>query len=114
MRWPSIAGSSCQTCVDDFTKEYSTVTVPFEISGVQVSRILDSIALFCGYPATIKTDRGPGFTCRALNQWAYEHGMDLRLIQLGKPIQNGFIESFNGCFRDECLNEYWFSGYQPC
>ena len=79
----------CLTCVDDFTKECLTVTVAFGISGVQVTRILDSIALFRGYPATIRTDQGPEFTCRALDQWAFEHG--------------------SGRFRDECLNELWFS-----
>lgn len=86
-----------------------TITIAFGISGVQVTRILDSIALFRGYPATIRTDQGPEFTCRALDQWAFEHGVELRLIQPGKPTQNGFIESFNGRFRDECLNEHWFS-----
>jgi putative transposase len=69
----------CLTCVDDFTKECLTVTVAFGISGVQVTRILDSIALFRGYPATIRTDQGPEFTCRALDQWAFEHGVELRL-----------------------------------
>lgn len=44
-----------------------------------------------------------------MDQWAFEHGVELRLIQPGKPTQNGFIESFNGRFRDECLNENWFS-----
>jgi len=62
-----------------------------------------------GYPTTIRTDQGPEFTCRALDQWAFEHSVELRLIQPGKPTQNGFIESFNGRFRDECLNEHWFS-----
>ncbi|MGO2440625.1 MAG: IS3 family transposase [Serratia proteamaculans] len=99
----------CLTCVDDFTKECLTVTVAFGISGVQVTRILDSIALFRGYLAMIRTDQGPEFTCRALDQWAFEHGVELQLIQPGKPTQNGFIESFNGRFRDECLNEHWFS-----
>jgi putative transposase len=98
----------CLTCVDDFTKECLTITAAFGISGVQVTRILDSIALFRGYPATIRTDQGAEFTCRALDQWAYEHGVELRLIQPGRPTQNGFIESFNGRFRDECLNEHWF------
>jgi putative transposase len=56
-----------------------------------------------------KDRSGPEFTCRALDQWAFEHGVELRLIQPGKPTQNGFIESFNGRFRDECLNEHWFS-----
>lgn len=62
-----------------------TITIAFGISGVQVTRILDRIALFQGYPATIRTDQGPEFTCRALAQWAFEHGVELRLIQPGKP-----------------------------
>lgn len=100
----------CLTCVDDFTKECLTVmTVAFGVSGLQVTRILGSIALFRGYPGTIRTDQVPEFTCRALDQWAFEHGVELRLIQPGKPTQNGLIESFNGRFRDECLNEHWFS-----
>ncbi len=99
----------CPTCVDDFTKGCLTITIAFGISGVQVTRILDSIALFLGYPATIRTDLGPEFTCCALDQWAFEHGVELSVIQPGRPAQNGFIESFNGRFRDECLNEHWFS-----
>lgn len=98
----------CLTCVNDFTKECLTISVAFGITGVQVSRILDSVALFRGYPATIRKDQGPEFTCRALDQWAFEHNVELRLIQPGKPTQNGFIESFNGRFRDECPNEHWF------
>jgi putative transposase len=99
----------CLSCVDDFAKECLTVTVTFGISGVQVTRILDSSALFHGYPVTIRTDQGQEFTCRAHDQWAYEHGVELRLIQPGRPTQKRFIESFNGRFRDECLNEHWFS-----
>ena len=67
------------------------------------------IALFRGYPGTIRTDQGPEFTCRTLDQWAFEHGVKLRLIQLGKPAQYGFIESINGRFRDKYLNEHVFS-----
>jgi len=99
----------CLTGVDDFTKERLTITSAFGISGVQVTRILDCIALFRGYPATIRTDPGPEFTCRVLDQRAFEHAVELRLIQPGKPTQNGFIESFNGRFRDECLNEHRFN-----
>ncbi|MGY2973528.1 transposase InsO family protein [Pantoea sp. PA1] len=90
-------------------KECLTITTVFGIAGVQVTRILDSIALFRGYPAKIRTDQGPEFTCRALEQWAFEHGFNLYLIQPDKPTQNGFVESFCGRFRDECLNEHWFS-----
>ncbi len=99
----------CLTCVDDFTKECLTISTTFGITGVQVTRILDSIELFRGYPTMIKTDQGPEFTCHALDQWAFEHGVELRLIQPGKSTQNGFIESFNGRFRYECLNGHWFS-----
>ena len=81
----------CLTCVDDFTKECLTITAAFGILGVQVTRILDSIALFRGYPTTIRTDQGPEFTCCSLDQWAFEHGVELRLIQPGKPTQNGSI-----------------------
>ncbi len=69
-----------------------TITGGFGISGAQVTRILDSIARFRGYLATIRTDLEPDFTCRALDQWAVEHDVELRLIQPGKPTQNGFIE----------------------
>jgi len=86
-----------------------TITTAFGITGVQVTRILDSIALFRGYPTTIRTDQGPEFTCHALDKWAFEHGAELRLIQPSKPTQNGFMESFKGRFRDECLNEHLFS-----
>lgn len=98
--------NECLTCVDDFMKECLTITAAFAISGVQVTRILGSISLFRGYPTTIRTDQDPEFTCRALAQWAFEHIVELRLIQPGKPTPNGFIECFNGRFRDECLNEH--------
>ncbi|WP_410316490.1 integrase catalytic domain-containing protein [Klebsiella pneumoniae] len=69
--FPPVAGSSVLPASMISQKECLTVTVAFGISGVQVSRILDSIALFRGYPATIRTDQGPEFTCRALDQWAF-------------------------------------------
>jgi putative transposase len=79
------------------------------ISGQYVTRVLDSIARFRPLPQTLHTDQGPEFTGRALDQWAYERGIELRLIEAGKPTQNAFVESFNGKFRDECLNEHWFA-----
>lgn len=96
------------TVVDDCTKEAVDLVVDFGISGHYVTRILDQAARFRGYPKAIRTDQGPEFTGRALDQWAYQHGVQLKLIQPGKPTQNAFIESFNGKFRDECLNEHWF------
>jgi len=96
------------TIVDDCTKEAIDLAVDFGISGNYVTRVLDQAARFRGYPKAIRTDQGPEFTGRALDQWAYEHGVQLKLIQPGKPTQNAYIESFNGKFRDECLNEHWF------
>lgn len=56
----------------------------------------------------VTVDNGPEFAGRALDAWAYAHGVTLRFIRPGKPIENAFVESFNGKFRDECLNEHWF------
>ncbi|TSE28412.1 Integrase core domain protein [Tepidimonas charontis] len=59
-------------------------------------------------PDTIRTDNGPQFTCKAFMAWMQARGIQHILIQPGKPTQNAYIESFNGKFRDECLNENWF------
>jgi putative transposase len=97
------------TIVDDFTKEAVDIVVDRSIPGAYVTRVLDQAATFRGLPRVIRTDQGPEFTGKALDQWAYERGVQLKLIQAGKPTQNAFIESFNGRFRDECLNEHWFT-----
>jgi len=97
------------TIVDDFSKEAVDLVADFGISGHYVARVLDQVARFRGYPKAIRTDQGPEFTGKALDQWACRHGVQLKLIQAGKPTQNAFIESFNGRFRDECLNDHWFT-----
>lgn len=99
----------CLTVVDDFTKEAIELVIDHSISGDYVTRALEQVVRFRGAPRAIRTDQGPEFTGRALDQWAYRHGVDLKLIQAGKPTQNAYIESFNGKFRDECLNEHWFA-----
>jgi len=71
-------------------------------------RILDRICRSHGYPNVIRTDNEKEFTGRAMLIRTHEHGVKLRLIEPGKPNQNAYIESFNGRFRDECLNEHWF------
>jgi putative transposase len=58
------------------------------------------------------TDNGPEFTGKALDSWAYNNKVQLDFIRPGKPIENAFIESFNGRLRDECLNEHWFISLQ--
>lgn len=97
------------TMVDDFTRECPRIEVDFSIGGERVCRVLDEVFTIRGYPNVITMDNGPEFSGRALDEWAYRHGVKLNFIQPGKPVQNAFIESFNGRFRDECLNENWFS-----
>lgn len=99
----------CLTVVDDFSKESVDITVDYGISGQYVTRVLDQVARFRGYPAAVRTDNGPEFTSRAFLAWTYKNGIRHILIEPGKPMQNGYIESFNGKFRDECLNEHWFT-----
>ena len=78
-------------------------------SGAYVVRVLDQAARFRGYPRAVRTDNGPEFTSRAFIAWTQQHGIQHLLIEPGRPMQNGYIESFNGKFRDECLNEHWLT-----
>lgn len=94
--------------VDDATHEPVLLRPERAISGIRVSRLLDELRLTRGLPKVIRTDNGKEFCGRAMLTWAHQHGVTLRLIEPGKPNQNAFIESFNGRFRDECLNEHWF------
>lgn len=98
----------CLTVADDFSHECVDIAVDFGISGHYVTRLLDQAAIFRGYPVAVRTDNGPEFTSRAFLAWTTLHGIRHILIQPGRPMQNGYIESFNGKFRDECLNEQWF------
>ena len=95
--------------VDDFSSECVGISVGISIPGECVARFLDMVALKRGYPEVIAVDNGPEFTGKAMDQWAYQRGVELHFIEPGKPNQNAFIESFNGRFRDECLNEHWFT-----
>jgi putative transposase len=96
------------TVADDFTHECVDIAADYGISGEYVTRQLDQAALFRGYPSAVRTDNGPEFTSRAFMGWAQAKGIRHLLIEPGKPMQNGYIESFNGKLRDECLNEQWF------
>jgi putative transposase len=94
----------CLTVADDFSHGCVDIAVDYGISRQYVTRLLDQAAIFWGYPAAVRTDHGPEFTSRAFIVWAQSHGVRHILIQPGRPMQNGYIESFNGEFRDECLN----------
>jgi hypothetical protein len=98
----------CLTAADDFSHEAVQIAVDYGISGQYVTRLLDQAALFRGYPSAVRTDNGPEFTSRVFMAWAQRHGIRHILIEPGRPMQNGYIETFNGRFRDECLNEHWF------
>jgi putative transposase len=95
--------------VDDFTRECVAIEVDRSLPGLRVVRVLDRLAETIGLPDTLVMDNGPEFSGRALDTWAYARGVQLRFIRPGKPIDNAFVESFNGKFRDECLNEHWFA-----
>lgn len=94
--------------VDDFTREALAMVVDTSISGHRVARVLEQLVQQRGAPNAVVSDNGPEFTGRALDAWAYARGIQLRFIEPGKPVQNAFVESFNGKFRDECLNQHWF------
>lgn len=95
--------------VDDATRECLAIEVDTSLSGHRVARVLDRIARTRGsYASRLVLDNGPECTSKALDQWAYERGVELAFIRPGKPIENCFVESFNSKFRDECLNTHWF------
>jgi putative transposase len=94
--------------VDEYTRKCFRIEVDTSINGVRVTRVLDYIAQVEGLPEIIIIDNGPEFIGKALDAWAYQRGVKLAFIRPGKPIENAYIESFNGRFRDECLNENWF------
>jgi len=96
------------TIVDDFTRECVAIEVDFGISGERVTRVLDRIAEQRGKLTAVRCDNGPEFAGNALDRWAYQRGVKIDFIDPGKPNQNAYIESFNGRFRDECLNDNQF------
>jgi putative transposase len=98
--------------VDDYSRECAGIEVAHSISGARVARALDQAAERRGFPRVIVVDNGPEFTSRALDEWAYRRKVQLHFIDPGKPVQNCFIESFNGKFREECLNEHWFTSLE--
>jgi len=96
------------TIVDDVTRESLAIEVDTSLPGGRVVRVLEQLGQTRRYPSAIVLDNGPEFRSEALDQWAAARGVELLFIDPGKPVQNAFIESFNGRFRDECLNENWF------
>jgi putative transposase len=96
------------TVVDDYTRECLAIEVDTSLPGFRVVEVLERLGKMRGLPEGILMDNGPEFTSRVLDVWAHRHGVKLMYIEPGKPMQNPYIESFNGKFRDECLNQNWF------
>lgn len=97
------------TMVDHCTRECPAIEVDTSLGGLRVRRVLDRVAADRGLPEAIVLDNGPEFRGRALAAWSEERGVRLEFIQPGKPVQNAYVESFNGRLRDECLNANWFT-----
>ena len=97
------------TVVDDHTRECLALVADTSLSGRRVVRELDAVIARRGRPRTVVSDNGTEFTSMAILRWSQDRQIDWHYIAPGKPMQNGFIESFNGSFRDECLNETLFS-----
>ena len=96
------------TVVDHFTRESPVIEVDLSLPGARVAQVLDRVGGRRGLPRSIRVDNGPEVTGRALDEWAHRRGVKLEFIRPGKPVENAFIESFNGRIRQECLNQHWF------
>ena len=95
--------------VDDFSRECLALVADTSHSGMRVTRELNELIRQRGKPKTVVSDNGTELTSMAVLRWCQETGIEWHYIQPGKPMQNGFVESFNGSFRDECLNETLFT-----
>ena len=94
--------------VDDRTRECPGIEVDRSLPADRVVELLERVGQAVGFPQTIVVDNGPEFASKALHAWAYRRGVKLHFIEPGKPVQNAFIESFNGTCRDDCLNQELF------
>ena len=96
------------TVVDNFSRQSLAIDVDFRLNGEAVVETMMRLPSQSRWPKRIQVDNGSEFISRALDKWAHEHGVELDFSRPGKPTDNAFIESFNGSFRDECLNLNWF------
>jgi len=98
----------CLTIVDVFTRECLSIEVGQRLSGTDVVAVLNRIKQAGRVPGTLFCDNGSEFTSQIPDLWAYHNKVKIEFSRPGKPTDNAFIESFNGTFRDECLNAHWF------
>jgi putative transposase len=98
----------CFTLVDDFTRECPAIVVDRSLPAWRLLPVLDQLIAERGRPVSIVCDNGSEFTSRIFDAWAHANGIALQFIRPGKPVENAYIESFNGRLRAECLNAHWF------
>lgn len=96
------------TIVDTYSRECLAIYVAQGILGTDVVNVLMTLQATRGKPEYIRVDNGPEFVSRSLDLWAYQEGVRLQFSRPGKPTDNAYIESFNGSFREECLQTNWF------
>lgn len=96
------------TLIDACTRECPVIEVDVSLGGARVVAVLERLRLTRGLPQRLTVDNGPEFRSKALDAWAHQHGVHLQFSRPGKPVDNTFIEAFNGRLRDECLNQHWF------
>lgn len=98
----------CLTIIDEFTRECLAIDVAGSIRSQRVIEVLARLISERGAPRYLRSDNGSEFVSKAILEWLEEARIETALIDPGKPWQNGMDESFNGRFRDECLNLEWF------
>lgn len=98
----------CFNVVDDFTRENVVIEVGRNLPSRVLVQVFNRLKQTRGLPEMIVCDNGPELISQNLEIWAYQNKVQLKFIEPGKPVQNAYIESFNGKFRDECLNQHWF------
>ncbi len=98
----------CLTVVDNSSRERLAIEAGQHIRGEDVVPVMNRITAERGVPRSIHVDNGPESISKELDKWAYLNGAELDFSRPGKPVDNAYIESFNGSFRDECLNVNWF------
>lgn len=96
------------TLIDAYTRECPVIEVDVSLGGARVVAVLERLRVTRGLPVRITVDNGPEFRSKALDAWAHQHRVQLQFSRPGKPVDNTFIEAFNGRLRDECLNQHWF------
>ncbi len=97
------------TIVDIYTRECLAIESEQRLKGEDVVLTLNRIKIQRGVPKFLYCDNGSEFSSPAMDLWAYQNGVRMAFSRPGKPTANGFVESFNGTFRAECLNAHWFT-----